>query len=148
MKKASATPIILSLLAIVALAAVTIFFKVSLTGAVVAEPEQEPAEAVIDIDSAECFDSDGGFNLFESGNGILVIDGSEKIEMKDRCLFEEYGIAETVCRGDEVKQVKGYCPLIEFPDGARQSDCIEDSEGARCKNCADYGLIDCDGKCC
>lgn len=148
MKKASAKPIVLSLIAILALAAVTIFFKGGFTGAVVVEVEADPDEQVIDLEEAECLDSDGGFNLFESGKGVLIINGKEEIEMKDRCLFEEYGIAETVCAGDEVKQVKGTCPIVEFPDGPRQGECIDSPEGARCEGCADYGLVDCDGKCC
>jgi hypothetical protein len=148
MKKASATPIILALLAVVALAAVTVLFKVGITGASVAEIEAVPSDKPIDIESAECVDSDGGFNLFESGTGTLFIDGEEEITMTDRCLFEEYAIAETVCEGDEVKQVKGTCPLIDFPDGQRQSDCVAGSGGARCEGCADYGMVECDGKCC
>ena len=149
MKKANATPIILALFAIAALAVVTLTFKGGITSSVVVEPlEQERLVRNVEIEGVECLDSDGGFNLFEAGKAMLLVYGEQVVEMADRCLYEEVEIAETVCRGDEAVQIESSCPIIEFPEGARQAKCIEDSGSARCESCADHDMADCDGKCC
>lgn len=148
MKKAQASMVMMAVLAMVALAAVTMFFKGGITSSVVADIEDKDEFALPEGVDVECVDSDYGFNLFDEGSAALVIDGEIVIEMKDRCLFDESDIAETVCDGYKAKEIESRCPVLEFPEGMVQTKCIDTMEGSRCESCEDYGLVDCDGRCC